>query len=438
MKTKARIALIALFFSVLAPLWGAQTASAASVYDNAYQSVTAVEVMGIGYGWTCPAEDVTATYGGAIASDPGIGGSFTTALGSGSWAVAQFNTGTSAPMSSEVRISWVETGNMSLLYNDTGGGSYETRLYAPAGQTIHQARIVSNFAGYVGAQSCDKIIQDLGTSSSVVFTDNHTFATAGVEKRGLIAANVNITYPDDYAGDLVGELATPATKYSPKFTMVVDKLKIKGMFCVTEKVCPWGGLGTNVGLSWEIYDEDGTTVLLEKDGKLLEGDIAQIDYEFAGLGNYTLKARYEVRVPNILPDDVVFETVEFPLNINGQTYATGTGTQNCDADGNCDTYAELEPCLTETFPFFDAEACIANVKIFANMLSFQTLSFGEEWTAPSGCHELTTLGSWMNLQNTTVCPMMPSVVRNTVTPFITLALGLLTVGFITRRSETSV
>lgn len=89
-------------------------------------------------------------------------------------------------------------------------------------------------------------------------------------------------------------------------------------------------------------------------------------------------------------------------------------------------------CIYPEFPFINFIDCYNNVLIFANMLFFDRVQFGTDFTPPEGCRNLIVLGSWIGASTNTVCPMVPSYIRDVTTPFVTFLLGLLMVKFMTR------
>jgi hypothetical protein len=70
-------------------------------------------------------------------------------------------------------------------------------------------------------------------------------------------------------------------------------------------------------------------------------------------------------------------------------------------------------------------------------LTFGTVKLGNDYNFNNQCRTLGTIGDWMNLDNKTVCPVMPESVRNIITPFITFALGLMTIKFIASKTGSS-
>lgn len=107
----------------------------------------------------------------------------------------------------------------------------------------------------------------------------------------------------------------------------------------------------------------------------------------------------------------------------------------------------LESCLQEAFPFVNVPGCIANISVVVNLLSFGSIVFSNNWMSPTGgsgssiapmsltesCYSLVVIDDWLSLPDDyQACPQIPSYVRNVTTPFVTFALGLLTITFLAR------
>lgn len=97
-------------------------------------------------------------------------------------------------------------------------------------------------------------------------------------------------------------------------------------------------------------------------------------------------------------------------------------------------------CFTDTPPFVDFENCLNNMADTLGMLSFGSIKFNNNWQFNSNCRELAVLGSWLNLEGNAkvICPQFPEYIRNVVTPFVTLLLGLVTLKFITSRQGSGI
>lgn len=173
------------------------------------------------------------------------------------------------------------------------------------------------------------------------------------------------------------------------------------------------------------------------------------DDELAPILNYTVFSGKHESGGTVLSSGVISPTVLIEFDVPEEPgWYTITGQYECGDNSPAFSeigYLEIEmaangshinqifdECVTTEFPFVNFQGCYNNVMTFANMLAFNQLKFGTDFTPPNGCRNLVVLGSWINASTNTVCPMIPEYIRNVVTPFVTFLLGLLMVKFITR------
>lgn len=82
-------------------------------------------------------------------------------------------------------------------------------------------------------------------------------------------------------------------------------------------------------------------------------------------------------------------------------------------------------CVIEEAPYINFPDCRDQFIKIGNILTFNSISFIS--IEASGCRTLGTIGDWLPLENKTVCPQVPSEIRQVVTPFITFGTMLLLV-----------
>lgn len=107
----------------------------------------------------------------------------------------------------------------------------------------------------------------------------------------------------------------------------------------------------------------------------------------------------------------------------------GYGGFNCDpstADSN------MLPCFTSDFPYINVNNCVKNVFTLYDILTFGRTNIFGFTTNTLVCKYIPRIGDWLNLDNRYICPQFPGHVRDLITPFVTLTLGLFMVIFITR------
>lgn len=101
--------------------------------------------------------------------------------------------------------------------------------------------------------------------------------------------------------------------------------------------------------------------------------------------------------------------------------------------GTLNNTSEFDLCMKPDFPFMDLKACVDNFETIVNMLAFGQLKLGNTWIFETGqCRSINFIGGWLHLNNKYICPIFPNYVRDTVTPFVTFLLGLLSLQFISR------
>lgn len=138
------------------------------------------------------------------------------------------------------------------------------------------------------------------------------------------------------------------------------------------------------------------------------------------------------------------------LQINGGVIDVDTGDDpeespslgNCSTEvlageeiTHCGTFQDglVATCIKSDFPFIDFPGCVSNVGKIVSMLSFGGIDIGDDFNA-TPCKTLSVVDDWMHLDNPTICPQIPSYVRSVTTPFVTFALGLFMVSWLSRRA----
>lgn len=99
----------------------------------------------------------------------------------------------------------------------------------------------------------------------------------------------------------------------------------------------------------------------------------------------------------------------------------------------------LSSCITSDFPFFDLNSCIVGINETLAILSFNALNINNSSLAntannanPNSCYTMQVLDDWISKPGEVLCPSFSQTVRNTVTPFVTFALGAAVFYFISR------
>lgn len=412
--------LIALY--ALAPLWGAQSASAASAYDDHYQTVDSVHLTNsqtygggpctveLGVDWLKPMRE-------GPRYNPEAYDSITDAIqNGGNWAVSQTLYENS---DHQVIVWWTNDDSLNLQW-EAGGISV-------GGNNLKKATLfLMNAGGYIDCNSPS--IYNYQTINYREFISTPD----GVIKNLLVASD-NINYPVDYEGKDIVSTVIPKTKKMPNASIHVRDIDIMLAFD------PNNGVG-NIRASLQAPNDD--YVFKDKVFSDYESWATQVEVDQYGI--YTLTADYFVPIPYIIPENIEPVTLEIEININGDQFSIGT-SKLCNVEtGVCESANEMKPCITtvppggalngddKVAPYLNIPNCIDNFFTMQHMLAFKTVKFGQAFTNPNECHKLGTIGNWLKLENKTVCAKFPAEMRNIITPFVVFALALTVLAGITR------
>jgi len=328
---------------------------------------------------------------------------------------------------------------VSQVNNYGGGGSFYGEkqiqiLYNDVGPTPNgTTNVYSNYIAYPSdpQQKLARILyrSDVG----LLITCNAT--SSGSYDPGLIAtpsssAVFYSTYPANYESGYDGEIVpdSPPTAdvivpYVPNFYVsnaVGYKVLIHDQNFNTFDGVPFtcsGGLAPV--LFYEIWDRTS-----EEEVLLYEGSVSATAQIERDLINSNVQKNYRVigwyscgESPEIQFDQSNY--FDFSISKNGTLMPPEL----------------FEVCLTGEPPFIDLNGCLNNLMDVVTLLTFNTFRFSNDWNLVTGCTNLNTLHIWLNLDNNEVCAYFSNTVRDIVTPFITLALGLTSITWIARRGD---
>jgi len=403
-------------------LIGAQSVKAASLYDDDMQITTTLHLSNNdGDSIEVEYQDLgvlTAEY----CSDEVLG-RLNTAISSGTVVISQTNldSGFSSGIKDHVNIYFNPTANLPLVW---GGGYVE---FSPAERI--QLYITNGGLNY-GCYNSGAV----NTGGPV-----STNPTLGWNEHDFIfASTANPNYPPDYEGPTVPTEPGESTDgYTPKIGYTLfDDMRLQALPYNPEFCLP-----TTLGGCLEpYYKYTLTTGVTQVDQKILKQNefykYQYLDKE----ATYILKVEFAQPGPPaaLLDPDLQLNAIQFTIVAALGFQSNSPDTGDCELnDGVLDCgiapIADLTNCFDENFPYVDLVDCVDNMKNVITLLSFNTLKFGNSWQTPDGCHTLTVIGDWLNLTNRTICPQIPQAMRDIITPFITLGLGLTTVLFLGRR-----
>lgn len=310
----------------------------------------------------------------------------------------------------------VINGSSAYLVLDTSGVGFDQEWFISSGTNgqlrMNTSEFVALWWGAENTMYC--------TNTPTPLAKNY-----GGEQYRPVEVSFEIEYPADYAGQLVDSVAE-TSNFSPNFYVsVANKWKASihdtnfntfdGIpFTCSEDLAPV--------LHYEIWNKNVDPEVMIGSG--FQSATAQIDFQFPENSisqDYRVVGWYDCGGP---PEIQFTESNYFDFTINGTGQLHTLG---------------LETCLIDGFPFFDLEACTVGLNSTLALLAFQSANpvnegvLGVATTAnPAGCHELGTLGEWINKEGETICPGFSSEVRGVVTPFITVTLAMMVFFFISR------
>lgn len=260
---------------------------------------------------------------------------------------------------------------------------------------------------------------NLVSSEIIAGTDS---VTNNIYQQFLMNVN-SVTYPSGYEGEIPPDTYTPPIEpvdFVPDWyvsTAVDHKVSIHDQNFNTFDDNPFlceGGLAPV--LYWSITDITVPEAPVPIDDGYQSATI-QLDYQLPKLAQqkeYEISGYYDCGDDDELQFD---QTSEWQFTINP------AGTLH---------YELLDACILEEFPFVDPDGCLNNIYFTLNFLAFDALDFYNTWESPTECYNLVVINEWINIENPQVCPAVPEYVRDAVTPFVTLALGIVTITFIAR------
>lgn len=398
---------------------------AASIYDDAYTTTDKLLLHNTkaSSNTTCGGDDLDISidwsqyilqeeYNGFYNSssmDETVRSSFQNAINNGSWSVSYYKTPLGgSDYHTSVNVLWVENGDLILNWEENA-----TRLFASdyQNQDLHQVNIsCSNHTYYPEGAVSHSVVSNLVTVSikdgySVNETNNYIFTG-------------DPNYPTDYEGLEVQENAP-----EPPVDMgYIPKIFIEDI--------------TN----WHVTLRDENFNTFDPVPFTCREDLTPIMF-------------YEITTPNdsgIFIDGSISPTVKLELDLQDPDTADKTlkdwhisAWYDCFNDGTTfndtaevDFYTDgfgnidrriYEKCFVDEPPYIDFVACYNNIGTFIDTFIFDKIPM-PYWEFSTNCHTLGKMGDWLNLKPSqrVICNEMPDDVVNTVTPFISVFLGLTT------------
>lgn len=459
-----RFLLIALAFSSVLALFPAFPAHASSVYDSVIKNggspvLTNAYNVGQGSCRTTPQTlDITTLYMQMI-NDPSYWvnttnqsiisselGDIISGETDGAWALVQYTSSDGYNPGSPYGVTDGCAGHqwVNLYYSNNSSASF-VDWYGSHGLQI---------AGAWGMVSFDlRAIQPVPDGAfGVAYSTTGTGAAANSFIQGdwytssteqMILSTFDIVYPSGYEGVVPPDSISPpvtATDYSPQVIINVANRDITLVFCSSESNARCNippALGSGIGVQWAIVKHGSTDPddVIDSGQGLLR-DSTFVHTKVVEYGSYDLVSNYYVPIPFIQPETERYNAFRMQFAVDGSTYATDTEHQNCTSTGGvCDDYSPYSDCFTTTSPWVNLDACWHNIGVLGNTLGFGSVGSLLDVGSFTTCHELGTLGDWLGLDDRTVCAQIPPGVRTVVTPFISLALAMILLGYLVKRGR---
>lgn len=335
-----RMFIFSTIFSVLLSVFSPLVTNATSAYDNWYQTTDTLEIQDtantcdlqtVNDGWLDTMLDVEKWvqwhYPVSKTDTENRQASFVNAIHNGRWAVSQVY---ESATKKYIYVTWTETPNLQVnFYSGVGGVSLSSS------GTLNRVTIGCPKA--VGHNSTEPMVYNFSPS-----TAGRVSNPDGSVKNYFAYADV-INYPESYSGLPIRTNFSQASPYTPAFAYVVDDLNITGIICTNDNQCRLPIESSNLGAQLRIKNSDGE-IIYTKNYNFRDKADSSLEYNFPSYGDYILEIDWQALIPAIFPSDVEVHTLKLPITVDGSTYASGTGTQNCDDEGNCEAVSLYEDC----------------------------------------------------------------------------------------------
>lgn len=262
-----------------------------------------------------------------------------------------------------------------------------------------------------------------------------------------------INYPENYEGEIIPETWSPPIEPTTIYPIVAWNYSGEKRLFATGHIDPELCIPIKdtdgcynkewLTIKWQLIDTSDNSILKEK---ITSHWSEKFEYDDINIGDtLILKAKFLENTPipyQPIDSSVTLGWVEFEINTIEGTQSGSQYIQTCITDNStmtCESPKQFKECFQNTFPYVDMPSCVWNAQRIIEILTFDRIKLlPYAPTNTNGCVQLTKLGDWINLPNETVCPYFPKEVRDTITPFITTALAILIITFISRISRSNI
>lgn len=322
-------------------------------------------------------------------------------------------------------------GKYSITYHPTSTGMQYINLNYIPNKSDPSEYPVGNFNGSGGQQALtlDKGVYQLSLRSDFGgCLPNHGYAQHITYVGNLIFKNTfDINYPTDYEGQVPNGSSGGGQPLDEKpqirmDTLVDWKASFSEQRFYSYDMPPFTcGDGFPPRMTIELWDKTKNVLILTEE----VSSNSKLDYDFEKI--YALK-EYEIVSWFNCTDGTEF------VQPGASFYAFSITEKGVLGEN-----VNMDNCLQQEYPFITWDGCTAMISRVTNALSFGTIKTGTGFEFSEQCRSLGTIGDWLGLvgENRVVCPVVPQNIRNIITPFITFAIGMMTVRFISKKTGSS-
>lgn len=390
---------------------GAPAADAASAYDNAVITTTDFSVV---------SPDTTAY---------DVTGEWLTRVNSACSASIDFDTYyysliryTESNGYENIQVSWVE----KSIYDNNGG---HMNWYS----NIVTANLSTNNINYTYLYrmngDADFRVDNCFNGGSITISQNLNPQLNHPSNRYTIFSTYPPEYPAGYEGKLIPE-ESPAIAEESDWTPKIKLIQ---------------------GNNWVIEYSDEHFFTFDNTPFICEDDFAPIiEWRI-----YDITDNPEVLLDTLQYSSSALNTFNAPKVNNDRKYRLEGNYTDCNGwiftdvsskeftvlkDGSLNPPDYQTVCVTDTAPWINWQGCMSMLNGTVAALTFNAMNFnpGSDWSFTNNCRNLQVLGSWIFASGKEICPQIPETIRNIVTPFITLAVGLMVITFISRRGGSGI
>jgi len=190
----------------------------------------------------------------------------------------------------------------------------------------------------------------------------------------------------------------------------------------SKMTCYWAfivNFGEGTG---NILDEKVTSCTLHQFMNVSDYGLYQIRHSVLGDKDHNGIITYEETLADLT----------YNINIDGQTFSGGAAIGASDDN-------QVLKCFMQEPPYIFPEGCAKNMQLGLNkmLVGVGMITLPGDWQNATECHTFNTFDTWLHLPNNekTVCPQFSSTIRTAVTQFLSVALGMLVLGYVLRQSE---